>query len=245
MMSSEDEHFLATSLGGMWSIENPDVADVHIVDIGAGLSRNCRYGGQLRSDRDFYSVAEHSALMLAYMVDQLQIRTMEEALCVLFHDASEAFLGDMSSPLKDMIPLFKEIEDRSQAVIYDAIGVRPVTQRAMKASVKHFDLRIRIDEREALILEPALTIGLEKLWRKDGVQSPLNVKIHSLLPAPAKKMFDGAVAWCIFNLDDPTGAILNRPAHREFIEALPQGYGGELPDLGQDAEVPEMRSAYL
>lgn len=124
---SERGAWLATSTGGMWSIEHPATRDVDIRDVAAGLSRNCRYNGQITEDCDFLSVAEHSTAMTKWAVAEGAVTTAEAALMVLLHDASEAYFGDMVTPLKNMIPDFRGIEDRAQAVIISCI--RPRSRR--------------------------------------------------------------------------------------------------------------------
>jgi 5'-deoxynucleotidase YfbR-like HD superfamily hydrolase len=71
----------------------PASSDFTIDDIAHGLANICRYSGQCSS---FYSVAEHSIL-----VSETAKGFEFEAL---LHDAAEAFLGDITRPLKQMLP---------------------------------------------------------------------------------------------------------------------------------------------
>ncbi len=68
----------------------PVAADVCIHDIGHALAMKCRFNGHCRK---FYSVAEHS-VRLSRLVDQ---RFAFEAL---MHDAAEAYLPDVPTPIK-------------------------------------------------------------------------------------------------------------------------------------------------
>lgn len=79
----------------------------HIEDIAQGLSNLCRFTGQCNR---FYSVAEHSILVSRYL-------PLELKLAGLLHDASEAFLGDVNSPLKSLLPQYKELEQKIQQEI--------------------------------------------------------------------------------------------------------------------------------
>lgn len=91
---------------------------VSLTAISQALSNICRYGGHLPSH---YSVAEHSL----YVSNVLMVSTEDPrlALCGLLHDASEAYMGDMVRPVKDLMPEFREAEDHVQLAIADAFGL--------------------------------------------------------------------------------------------------------------------------
>jgi hypothetical protein len=73
---------------------HPRVEEVCIEDIAHGLARHCRFNGQCR---DFYSVAQHSAEMAIYAYEHGE---KEIARWCLFHDAAEAYLPDVTRPIK-------------------------------------------------------------------------------------------------------------------------------------------------
>lgn len=68
----------------------PKVEDVDIRDIARALSLLCRFGGHCK---EFYSVAQHSVLVSKHC-DPI------DALWGLLHDASEAYLMDLTRPVK-------------------------------------------------------------------------------------------------------------------------------------------------
>lgn len=126
---------------------------VLIDDISHALANICRFGGHTR---EFYSVAQHCVLASNIVPEQ-------DALWALLHDAAEAYVGDMTRPLKELLPGFKEIEKRVERELFDIFGL----QGEMPASVKHADLVLLATERRDLMpeqIEPwGLLDGIEPL----------------------------------------------------------------------------------
>jgi hypothetical protein len=97
---------------------NPDL--ICIEDIAHSLSMQCRFGGHTRQ---FYSVAQHSVMCALKLPDELK-------LAGLLHDASEAYLMDIPSPVKRRLTNYKEIENNLMKVIADKFGFAwPLDQR--------------------------------------------------------------------------------------------------------------------
>lgn len=91
------EPYILTS-SGQFFFKDPGRNGFEIRDIAGPLSRLCRFTGHTRV---FYSVAQHSC----HVADILAARGWERrvVLAGLLHDAAEAFLGDVSSPLKSLL----------------------------------------------------------------------------------------------------------------------------------------------
>lgn len=106
-------------------------------DIAQALSRIPRFNGHTRQ---FYSVAQHCVLAS-------QLAPPDDALAALLHDAPEAYIGDMISPLKAQLPTYRLIEQRIWAAIAKRFGIDPV----MPDSVKHVDLQLLATERRELL----------------------------------------------------------------------------------------------
>lgn len=102
---------------------NPDPDLICIEDIAHALSMLCRANGHFKT---FYSVCQHS------------INCMEEAeargyslriqLACLLHDASEAYLSDVTRPVKHCIPKYLEIEKPLQDAIWSKYLDQPLSQ---------------------------------------------------------------------------------------------------------------------
>ncbi len=109
-------------------LQSPDCSKVKISDIASGLSRMCRFSGQC--DR-FYSVAEHSVIA-SYIAPR------KYAFAALMHDAAEALIGDVTSPLKSLLPEYRKIERLVEASLFASFGVvmDATTHQAVKCADK-------------------------------------------------------------------------------------------------------------
>jgi len=105
---------IVTVSGNRINFLTPDPEMVSIIDIAYGLSNICRFAGHTRQ---YYSVAQHSVNV------SLLIRP-DLALEGLLHDAAEAYIGDVSSPLKQLLPEYREIEARVECAIREKFGIK-------------------------------------------------------------------------------------------------------------------------
>src|SRR3954471_2936273 len=106
------KYSILTNSGKLAWPMDPRPEDIDILDIAQGLSNQCRFNGQIKT---FYSVAQHSVLVTRMV-------SSENQLAALLHDASEAYLPDLTSPVKRQIPEFVEAENRLMEVIADVFG---------------------------------------------------------------------------------------------------------------------------
>lgn len=123
--------------GKYFSFLEPEKSDFTIHDIAHALSNICRFTGQTEH---FYSVAEHS-VHCSHLVPAV------DALEGLLHDAAEAFVGDVSRPLKSLLPEYKVIEERVERAIAERFGLR----YPWPPSVKHTDAKMLRAEQHQLM----------------------------------------------------------------------------------------------
>lgn len=129
--------WIGTFSGAKVDFLNPDPKSICIEDIARGLSRVNRFVGQTTEP---YTVAQHSVLASRLVPPHL-------AGCALLHDATEAYMGDCSRPLKQLLgKAWDEIENRLHQAITDAIG----EAYYYSAQVKAVDDRLLITERNVL-----------------------------------------------------------------------------------------------
>lgn len=133
--------YILTHTGIHFDLVDPQPDMIDERDIAHALAHLCRFTGHTSR---FHSVAEHS-MGVAHHVDG------KHKLEALLHDASEAYLGDVSLPLKSLLPDYRKIEDRVDAVIRERFGL----PSAKSVEVKHADLRMLAIERDVLMpLDP-------------------------------------------------------------------------------------------
>lgn len=125
--------------GGYVSLTDPDPETINIDDISASLSKMCRFNGHTA---EFYSVAQHCVLA-SYLVPD------EYAMHALLHDASEAYLGDIVSPVKHLISGFEELEIGLIAAISEKFNIK--NDENSYTWVKKADLIMLSTEREYLM----------------------------------------------------------------------------------------------
>lgn len=117
--------------------------DVRLVDIAHALSMINRFTGHSTSP---YSVAQHSVHVSRMLPDKL-------ALWGLMHDASEAYLGDVATPLKLLLPCYQEIEERVQRAVARAFGLRwPIPEE------------VKLVDRSALMAEKSALFSVQHDW---------------------------------------------------------------------------------
>jgi hypothetical protein len=101
-----------------------------IESIAFALSHINRFTGHAGA----YSVAQHSVLVAQQLPPELK-------LAGLLHDASEAYLTDVSSPLKAMLPEYKKIETKYHSIIDKHFNVD-----TCNPLIKEVDKRVLVTE---------------------------------------------------------------------------------------------------
>jgi len=130
--------WIQTYTGNQFWPLDPKPEHIFIEDIAHALSNICRFTGHCDY---FYSVAEHSIIVSNHVPGGF-------ALWGLLHDAAEAYIGDMSRPLKSMLPQFKKIESRIMEAVIEKFHLEPINEPQI---VKDIDSGILATESFAIM----------------------------------------------------------------------------------------------
>lgn len=149
-MISQDQWF-QTHSGIVWHPYAPEASKVSIDDIAHALSLQCRFNGHCQA---FYSVAVHSVLVSEICVDRvLGGPSALAGLVGLLHDAAEAYVGDLISPMKrgPVGPAFAAVETATREAIFQAFGLPEDAWGDHAALVASADLTALATERRDLM----------------------------------------------------------------------------------------------
>lgn len=148
IQSPHSRPWIQTTTGRRFYLDDVEENVIDIRDIATALSRIARFGGHGNA---FISVAEHS-------VRVADACPAEFRLAGLLHDASEAYLGDVSTPLKscDDMATYREREARLMRCIERRF-------RLPRGALCH-DI-VKTADRRALVTEAAILFArLDDGW---------------------------------------------------------------------------------
>ena len=142
---------ILTHTGKRFDLYEPVADMIDPRDISHSLAHLCRFNCHTR---EFYSVAQHSCIV-AELVPE------EHKLSALLHDATEAYLGDITRPLKQWMPDYRGFED----VIWMRVCERFDLALDLPANVHQADLiALATERRDLMPTDPAIwdcLVGIE------------------------------------------------------------------------------------
>lgn len=113
--------FIWTYHRNKFDFVNLEESVVAIEDIAYHLSAIPRFTGAINTNFSC-SVAEHSLRCAIYAEEVLGV---EKSILphYLLHDAAEAYMNDIATPVKALIPQYKELEQKVQDIIMRKLGL--------------------------------------------------------------------------------------------------------------------------
>ncbi len=157
-MSSQQriEPWIQTWSGHALDLLDPQPSQVWLCDIAMSLERMPRFNGHTTFRT--WSIAHHS-LLVANLVSQADDEDdASRRLAALLHDAHEAYIGDITSPLKMALcdlaraPIVDQISRPIQRVIHGRFGLPATLPLEWRKAIRHADMT-------ALAIEASLFMG--------------------------------------------------------------------------------------
>jgi len=187
--------FIQTMSGTRFDFADPTVESIRLEDIAHALARICRFGGHTNR---FYSVADHSLNVARHLA--WSNANYATVLAGLLHDAAEAYIGDIVTPFKRMIPQVSVIESRIARTIRARFG--------LNEDQVDFDAIKRGDE-TMLVVEAKSLFDFEPLenWTNVFRAEPLLIPGHISRSQREAELFFSAAVMAMLNANGKRRAV--------------------------------------
>ena len=169
--------------GRRLNLLEPSPLDIEIKDIAHGLSRLARWNGQTLGKYPM-SVAQHSVLV-AEMFEESNKNVLKKwILAALLHDASEYIIGDIITPLKNILgDSFSNIEKTIQSSIHLRFNIpREIPLTIYK--------KIKIADRKVAFLEAIQLAGFSENEASKIIFKPKNIPKIIITPLSVKNSYE-------------------------------------------------------
>lgn len=122
-MKEEPKNYLKTFMGKKVDPLTVTAEDITLEDIAHALSLMCRGNGQVVH---FYSVGQH-CINCAKEAKERGWNDRLQLGCLL-HDAAEAYMSDLITPIKVHMPQYYEIEEHFLKAVYEKFGLADLSE---------------------------------------------------------------------------------------------------------------------
>lgn len=119
--------YLQTSSGKKIDFDDIRQENFNLDDIIYSLALLCRYNGHIKH---FYSVLAHE--INCYYIGKYLNYSQEELLYCLLHDSTEAYIGDIASPIKERFSGIRDFEDEIYSYILKALNLDFPSEEILK-----------------------------------------------------------------------------------------------------------------
>lgn len=153
--------------------------DANLQDIATSLSRLARYNGHTR---DFYSVAQHSAIVALVAADLANPTgcadqgglALKAARWGLLHDAHEAWLGDVPGPLKQLTDALNDKAFYIDKVVRQVFGLPEFEDTEVVVLINEADRQVLAREASDLLRhDTGWSKGLKR-WERGVIDRSLD-----------------------------------------------------------------------
>lgn len=136
--------YIQTHSGNCFRLDQPTALTATQDDICTALSRIPRFNGHTKK---VYTVAQHS--VAAYRIANAWRLNPELCAAALLHDAHEAYIGDVPTPVKSFLTGIKELAYSVDRAIGESFDVLPAHMRDPR--IRAIDAALLIMEADALL----------------------------------------------------------------------------------------------
>lgn len=155
--------------GNYFNFLIPDAMPPTLDDIAWGAAKAARFCGQDQGELA-YTVAQHQVLGSRVAPPEVQFE-------FLMHDTPESLLGDMTTPLKQLCPDYKKIEE----IVASSFARRFKLPQRMSADCKEVDIRMALTEKNAFMAKDPS--GRE--WTLTKGWTPYPIHMEKWIPVKA------------------------------------------------------------
>lgn len=165
---------IRTASGALVDLMNPQPSDIDFRDIAHALSQICRFTGHTAF---FYSVGQHSLQMVDIVSKQAEPYA-------LLHDAKEAFIQDLSTPMKNALDQkieygaqsYRAIDETFDAAIFIAAGLQYPMPPDIAEEIKEADALLLAAEQIKLMHSADVLCNCGDLWKQINPQPMSEVR---------------------------------------------------------------------
>ena len=189
--------WVQTLSGAAFNFDDPAPASIRLADITHALALLNRFSGHTTQP---WSVAQHTLLCYHLLMADCPKASAEMRLAVLLHDAHEAYVGDVASPLKwamrgqsDARSAYDAIESRAARAVETRFGL--TMTEMMAYTVRRTDMQALWLEREKLLNPGKQDWGLNfppqppgnfQLCFRPRAWTAVRAKLHTLITNTAR-----------------------------------------------------------
>ena len=140
---------IRTFKGNYVDVQHPNVDDIDPEDLAHHLAMECRWGG---ATKRHYSVAEHSIWVCRFVSHMVPLGQRDIAqLYALLHDGHEAYLKDISTPIKVLLgERYKQLSMKLDLAIWKRFHLPPPRSELSEA-LHEADLYAAWHEKQVLL----------------------------------------------------------------------------------------------